>query len=305
MNLQPSIDTGRGAGFSLLHTPEASLPLLFLLPGSLGYGASLTALTASLREVARVVPVRYPDLGMILKGQNSVSDMAAAAVEQISRAQPHGHVRLLGHSLGGAVAFDVATRLLAAERSVKFFGILDTSLMGERSSSWETVTRTIHRIRNNRVTASRMACRALAKATTAIGREADLARIVDRRTKGQFNVTYFRIGQELQEVLRAKAYFRWLVQPRSVLPITAILFRCDRKKMPQALGWNHAFAQVDVVPSAGSHTDLVMQPHLAVNGPLITNAVLQTYSPDEFPTRKAGYSRDCASNPEPDRTSVQ
>jgi thioesterase domain-containing protein/acyl-CoA synthetase (AMP-forming)/AMP-acid ligase II len=289
----------------LTHTREASLPILFLLPGSLGYGPSLTALTASMRKVTRIAPIRYPDLGMILGGQNSVADMAAAAVEQISRVQPLGHVRLLGHSLGGAVAFEVAARLLAAGRSVKFMGVLDTSLMGERSSYWETVTRTVHRIRTNRVTASRMACRGLAKATVAIGCEARLARIIDRYTKRQFNATCFRLRQELQEVLRAQAYFRWLAEPKPVLPIAAILFRCNRKRMPQALGWDRAFIRVDVIPSAGSHADLVMQPHLATNGPLIERAVLQTYSPADSLKRDAGLRRDCTNNSQPNQTSVQ
>ncbi|WP_245319381.1 MULTISPECIES: AMP-binding enzyme [Mesorhizobium] len=36
------------------------------------------------------------------------------AVEQIRRAQSAGHIRLLGHSLGGAVAFEAAARMLTA-----------------------------------------------------------------------------------------------------------------------------------------------------------------------------------------------
>lgn len=296
MSLQ-SIDTNRG---------EASpLPVLFLFPGSLGYGPSLTAFTASMRKVARVTPIRYPDLPMILGGRNNVSDMAAAAVEQISRLQPSGGVRLLGHSLGGAVAFEVAAHMLAAGRSVTFMGILDTSLMGERSSHWETLRRTVHRIRTNRVSASRMACRALAKATAAFGCEARLARIIDRYAKGQFNATCFRIRQELQEVLRAQAYFRWLAERRSALPISAILFRCDRKGMPQALGWDRAFTRVDVVPSAGGHTDLVMQPYLATNGPLIEKAFLHTCSPAESLQRDAGHRRDYAHHSQSNQASVQ
>lgn len=306
MKLRPLIDTKQDPGSVSPRIGEAARPVLFLLPGSLGYGASLAALTASMREIAHIVPIRYPDLGKILQGQDGVSDMAVAAIEQINRVQPRGHVRLLGHSLGGAVAFDVATRLLASGRSVKFFGILDTSLMGERSSVWETLSRTIDRIRNNRVTASRMVCRCLAKLTVATGREADLARVIDRRAKGgQFDLTCFRLKQELQEVLRAKAYFRWLSEPKSMLPISAVLFRCKRKKMPQALGWDQAFAQVDVIASAGTHTDLVMQPYLAANLHLVQKALSQTYSPTEFPEREADCSRDRASNSQPNRTSVQ
>jgi thioesterase domain-containing protein len=154
--------------------------------------------------------------------------------------------------------------------------------MGERSSAWDTLSRTVHRIRNNRVTASRMACRAVAKATVAIGREAKLARMIDQRANSQFNLTSFRLKQELQEVLRAKAYFRWLAEPKSMLPISAVLFRCERKKMPQALGWDRAFAHIDVVPSAGTHIDLVVPPYLAMNLHLVQNALSRTYSLAEF-----------------------
>lgn len=305
MKLRPLIDTGHAPGSPSSRMAEAAPPVLFLLPGSLGYGASLAALTASMREIAHVVPIRYPDLDKILQGQDGVCDMAVAAIEQINRVQPRGHVRLLGHSLGGAVAFEVATRMLASGRSVKFFGILDTSLMGERSSAWETLSRTINRIRNNRVTASRMVCRGLAKLTVAAGREAALARMIDRRAKGRFDLTSFRLKQELQEVLRARAYFRWLSEPKSMLPISAVLFRCKRKKMPQALGWDQAFALVNVVPSAGTHTDLVMQPYLAANLHLVQNALSQTYSSAEFPEREVDCSRDLASNSQPNRTGVQ
>jgi thioesterase domain-containing protein len=282
MTLRPLIDAGQTPDSPPSRVVAAALPVLFLLPGSLGYGASLSALAASMREMAHIVPIRYPDLGKMLQGQDSVRDMAAAALEQINCVQPRGPIRLLGHSLGGAVAFEVATRLFASGRSVKFFGILDTSLMGERSSAWDTLSRTVHRIRNNRVTASRMVCRAVAKATVAIGREAKLARLIDQRANRQFNLTSFRLKQELQEVLRAKAYFRWLAEPKSMLPISAVLFRCERKKMPPALGWDRAFAQVDVVPSAGSHVDLVVPPYLAMNLHLVQNALTRTYSLAEF-----------------------
>ncbi|WP_456839338.1 thioesterase domain-containing protein [Bradyrhizobium sp. USDA 4486] len=299
------IDTDQDPEFPPFQAAAAAQPVLFLLPGSLGYGASLASLAASIREMAHVVPIRYPELAKILQGQDSVCDMAAAALEQINRVQPRGPVRLLGHSLGGAVAFEVATRLVASGRSVTFFGILDTSLMGERSSAWETLRRTVHRIRSNRVTASRMVCRAFAKAAVAIGREADLARITDRRAKGQFSLTSFRLKQELQEVLRAKAYFRWLAEPKSTLPISAVLFRCERKKMPQALGWDRAFTHVDVVPTAGTHTDLVMPPYLTMNLHLVQKALSQAYSPTELPDIEADCSHVPASKSQPNRTSVQ
>src|SRR6478736_6360917 len=79
-------------------TGTDSPPILFLLPGSVGYGPSLAAFAAAMGKVTRVVPIKYPGLRMILNGQNTLAAMAADAIQQIGRAQPSGDVRLLGHS---------------------------------------------------------------------------------------------------------------------------------------------------------------------------------------------------------------
>ncbi|TGS10549.1 AMP-dependent synthetase [Mesorhizobium sp. M2E.F.Ca.ET.166.01.1.1] len=261
--------------------PEHDPPLLFLFPGSVGYGPSLAAFASAMGATAKVVPVRYPGLALILKGQRDLASMADAAVQQINRAQPSGDVRLLGHSLGGAVALEVAVRLLEAGRSVKFVGILDTSLEGERSRLRDTVTRTVRRLRSNRISFHRVACRALAKIAVRLGYESRLARAIDRYTEGQFNGACFRIKLELQEVLRAQAFFRWLMEPKTALPIQGTLFRCARPGMSRAIGWDQVFDDLQVVPIVGSHIDLVVEPHVATNRPLIEKAVLQTYTPAE------------------------
>ncbi|WP_352734711.1 AMP-binding protein [Mesorhizobium sp. M0460] len=262
-------------------------PLLFLFPGSVGYGPSLASFASAISKVARVSPIRYPALGMILQGQNTVAAMVEAAIDHINRVQPTGCVRLLGHSLGGAVAFEVAARLLDQGRAVAFTGILDTSLVGERSKRWETITRTFHRIRTNRISASRVACRALAKVAVKMHCESRLAGFLDRYAEGQFNPTSFRTKLELQEVLRARAFFQWLTEPRPILPITGTLFRCARPGMPLALGWDRAFVHLNVIPIAGTHIDMVVEPHLTVNRPLIENAVTETYSSIESRKQEA------------------
>ncbi|TPJ70632.1 AMP-binding protein [Mesorhizobium sp. B2-7-1] len=261
--------------------PEHNPPLLFLFPGSVGYGPSLAAFASAMGKTAKVVPIRYPGLAFILAGQNDLASMADAAFQQVSRAQPSGHVRLLGHSLGGAVALEVAVRLLGAGRSVKFVGILDTSLEGERSRLWDTVTRTVRRLRSNRISFHRVACRALAKIAVGLGYERRLALAIDRYTEGQFNGACFRIKLELQEVLRAQAFFRWLVKPKTALPIQGTLFRCARPDMSRAIGWDRVFGELKVVPIVGTHIDLVVEPHVATNRPLIEKAVLQTYTTAE------------------------
>ncbi|WP_084652028.1 thioesterase domain-containing protein [Bosea sp. BIWAKO-01] len=267
-------------------TATDSPPILFLLPGSVGYGPSLAAFAADMSKVTRVVPIKYPGLRLILNGQNTLAAMAADAMQQIGRAQPSGDVRLLGHSLGGVVAYEVARRLLGAGRSVRFLGLLDTSLEGERSTYRELITRTFHRLRSNRVAVSRVACRALAKGTAAMGHEARLAGMLERYTKERFNATCFRIQFELQEVLRQRAFFAWLGEPKQQLPLAGTLFRCKREGMTRELGWDSALAGVEVIPIAGGHLDLVMEPHLSANRPLIEQAVARSYSPTTLHPRE-------------------
>ncbi len=228
----------------------SDLPILFLLPGSAGYNPSLAALAAEMGKIAWVIPIRYPPLQDILRGHSSVEAMAASAIKQIGRAQPAGHVRLLGHSLGDAVAFETAKLLLEAGRPAKFIGILDTSVGGEPSAYGATLVRTFRKIRGNRVAAKRIACRAVAKIAARLGYEARLASILDRHSKRRFGATRLRIKLELQEVLRQRAFFKWLEQARPMLPIAAILFRCERPERPRTLGWDRAFAGLDVIPIA-------------------------------------------------------
>lgn len=269
--------------------PKAVTPTLFLFPGSVGYGPSLAALNASLAKTAKIVPIRYPNLAQILNGEADLASMVDAAVKQIGGAQPEGDLRFLGHSLGGAVAVETAARFLDQGRLVKFLGILDTSLEPEPKSGHlrETFARSVRRIRENPVSIQRLGLRALAKVTVRIGREAQAVRAMDAYTKGQFNSSCFRLKQELQEVLRAKAFYGWLAAPRIQLPIPATLFRCARPGMSPTIGWDRVFTDLEVIPVAGTHVELVVEPYIATNRPLIERAVVQTYSAVEL-TRLGG-----------------
>jgi len=252
-------------------------PILFLLSGAMGYGPSMADLANALRGVAKVIPVKYPDLKTMLGGNDTVAYMADFAVEQIQRSQPTGEVRLLGHSLGGAVGYEVAVRLIETGRVIKFLGILDTSIVKERRDYWETITRVVGRIKTNRANVSRLACRAVAKVTCKLGYEARLAKVIEHYSRRKFNATCFRIKLELQQVLRSRACARWKANPRQALPIRATLFRCDREGVPQSLGWERCFASLDMITVEGDHITLVVEPHLTKNRPLIEKAIAQTW----------------------------
>ncbi len=261
--------------------PEADdgRPILFLFPGSVGYGPSMAAFGGEMGRVARVVPIRYPGLEAILDGQQTVAAMTDNAFAQIRAAQPLGDVRLLGYSLGGAIAFETAGRLLAEGRQVRFLGILDTNVDGRRHQPGEAMARAVQRIRTHRVTAYRMLCRSVAKVVARLHCEAGFARFLARALPDRLAGTRFMLRLELEEILRMRAMGRWIGSARAVgsleqpLPITGTLFRCERRGLSDDLGWRRMVCELEIVPIAGGHLDLVVAPHLAHNLPLIMSAL--------------------------------
>ncbi len=76
--------------------------------------------------------------------------------------------------------------------------------------------------------------------------------------------------------MQAFDHWRSVCKPR--LPITGTIFACNRRSSAATLGWDALFAKLDVIPIAGGHLDLVVEPHLAVNLPVIQRAVAASYS---------------------------
>ena len=254
------------------------LPHLVMLPGSIGYGPSLAAFGAQLSKTAHVIPIRYPDLTSALTGCGSVDHMATLALEQINAVHPRGDISLIGYSLGGGVAFEVAARLIAEGRSVKFLGILDTNIGPRRSDYRETLSRTLQRVRSHRVTMYRMLCRAIAKCVARLHWEVKFCRILDARIWTRLAGTRFMLKLELEEILRMQEFGRWVASAKPRLPITGTLFLCNRRGSPAHLGWDSLFAKLEVIPIAGGHLDLVIDPHLTVNRPVIERAITSSYS---------------------------
>lgn len=252
---------------------SAPLPHLVILPGSMGYGPSMAVFGAQLGATAQVVPIRYPDLTSTLAGRGTIDDMASHAVEQIVAAQPTGDIRLIGYSLGGGVAFEVADRLLAAGRRIKFLGILDTNIGPRTHQRRETMSRTMQRIRSHRMTLHRTLCRSVAKGVVHFGWETKFCRMIDATIWTRLASTRFMLRLEIEEVLRMQEFNRWRTKPKNRLPIAGTLFLCNRRGVSPDLGWNSLFTHLDVVPIAGGHLDLVIEPHLSLNRPVIERSI--------------------------------
>ena len=102
---------------------------VFVFPG--GFGGENEALV--LAQLAHFVGREYPFYGLrarssvgVLRGHKSVEEMASDFVREIRQLQPHGPYYLVGHCLGGVVAYEAACQLECQEEEVDLLAFLDT-----------------------------------------------------------------------------------------------------------------------------------------------------------------------------------
>lgn len=128
---------------------EGDLPPLVCLPGLAGDPMWFLPLLHALDP-------RRPILGLSFVGLKPPMAIATAAdkgVLALTSVQPRGPYLLLGHSLGGVLAFEMARRLKSRSCEVPFLGLIDTFVPG---APRRTVTSRSHRFRRwrNRLFAS-------------------------------------------------------------------------------------------------------------------------------------------------------
>lgn len=107
---------------------KGDLPPLACLPGLAGDPLWFHPLIEALDR-------RQPLLGLSfvgLKPPISIPTAASRGVDALRAEQPHGPYLLLGHSVGGVLAFEMARELLRLGETVAFLGLIDTYVPGTR-----------------------------------------------------------------------------------------------------------------------------------------------------------------------------
>ena len=95
-------------------------------------------------ELSRHLGPEQPLYGLQARGLNAeaepltrIEEMAAHYIEEIQAVQPTGPYRLLGWSLGGIVAFEIAQQLHNRGEQVEFVALLDTGIHDPRDAPKE------------------------------------------------------------------------------------------------------------------------------------------------------------------------
>ncbi len=105
-----------------------SQPPLFCLPGIGGHVLAFHELARQLRTRRAVYGLRPAGLEGESEPHGSIDSMARHAIDQMRRIQPDGPYALVGYSLGGVVAFEMARQLSNNGQKIAILALLDSRL---------------------------------------------------------------------------------------------------------------------------------------------------------------------------------
>ncbi|MCG6573322.1 amino acid adenylation domain-containing protein [Pseudomonas sp. AF32] len=111
-----------------LNSAPASSPQLFCLHPSGGIVFCYQPLARKLRDRARTVGVMHRGFSEPHVGPEAWGEMIADYSREIVKAQPQGPYYLMGWSLGGTIAMDIAAMLESQGHTVGFLGLVDSTI---------------------------------------------------------------------------------------------------------------------------------------------------------------------------------
>ncbi|HKB68260.1 MAG TPA: amino acid adenylation domain-containing protein [Pyrinomonadaceae bacterium] len=232
-------------------------------------------------DLARLLGPDQPFYGLQSRGLDGqqqphtrITEMAAHYIKEIREFQPEGPYLIGGRSLGGMIAFEMASQLKAAGQEVSLLALLDSypvgySKMKQNAGALSgTVRRTIRRLRAH---VSNLRGFSFKEKSQYVLEKAQYAPI---RFKSLLWRAIYRcyknLGRALPRALRDVQEFNWLAA-HSYVPhlydgkVTLFWASRDvRASFDLVTGWRVlAGGGMDVHEIPGSHLDMIKEPHVS------------------------------------------
>ncbi|MEV0249505.1 non-ribosomal peptide synthase/polyketide synthase [Nocardia sp. NPDC050712] len=115
--------------------PAGTLAPLFCVHSVSGVAWSYTGLLPHLGPDRPVYGLQLPHLTEDECGLDSIEDLAQRYIGEMRAVQPEGPYHVLGWSLGGLIAYEIATRLEAAGEQVNLLALLDSRILADEPES--------------------------------------------------------------------------------------------------------------------------------------------------------------------------
>ncbi|SAK67886.1 acetoacetyl-CoA synthetase [Caballeronia fortuita] len=210
--------------------------------------------------------------------QKSVEEMARGYVQRMREVQPSGPYALVGYSFGGLVAFEIAQQLVAAGEKIEMLCLLDTYIHTHclPISLWTRYQAgvLVERLRELRSL----------EAGARFGFVRGKAAAMTNRVRGRMGKQTHRQADDvadlppvLQRVRESMQAAMATYKPRRYDGGPIVYVRAtqlDESRSDPLPVWQRVAKHgVQVMPVAGRHTDLVVEPHLATVAQTLTNAL--------------------------------
>lgn len=284
-----------GQSFCLIPVLPGEGRGLFLVHGLSGTVLELAQLLQALRSGPPVYVLQARGVDGKAEPHASVPAMAAEYLTALRGVQPHGPYALGGFSFGGLVAYEMARQLAAEGEVTDFLGLVDTQVHPSHLTLSEWLTfrgRRLALLARNLATDPRQA---LAAELDAMHYAAQLRL---RGVPKWRDPILLNLPPELRRVRAAceTAYTRYRLEPYAG---RLSFFRAAERdpRLCDPLPVWRRMADVDVVPLAGTHLQLVRQPYVQHLAAALRFRATSPLRADARATTSEGIQR---SMPEPD-----
>lgn len=123
--MQSSVTTANSAEVQLLSLRMGGTkPPLFCLPGGLGELVEFDEMAALMPEDQTIYGIRTVEFQT--QENITISQLASVCIQSVQKKQAHGPYCLLGYSLGGLVAYEMAVQLVNGGEKIGLLALFDT-----------------------------------------------------------------------------------------------------------------------------------------------------------------------------------
>jgi thioesterase domain-containing protein len=121
---RPKDSTDQGAA-------PAPRPIMYVFAGAGGQSIDLARLCAACSDILDMRVIDYPDWTTICRQKLTFEEIVDGIARIVSEREPAEEILLLGHSLGGVVAYSVALTMARIGRPIAFVGLMDCEGPGQ------------------------------------------------------------------------------------------------------------------------------------------------------------------------------